>query len=114
MHFLIVPAVVIAFSLPVSAEDCASIVASVCIASTVDQQQVHKILTVKPTVQDYAVGERFPIESRSLLMDPSRYNLKSSDGNWRYYAMSGLVYRVAKATGEVLEVIRGRRVAHLR
>jgi hypothetical protein len=114
MRFLIVPVLTTAFVLPVSAKDCSSIVASVCITSTTEQQKVHKILRVEPTVQEYAIGKRFPIESRSVLMDPSRYRLKPSDGNWQYYAMKGVVYRVAKATGEVLEVIRNRRVAHLR
>lgn len=112
MRFLIFPVLAVAFVLPVSAQDCGSIVASVCADSPTEQQ--HKLLRVEPDAQDYAIGERFPIESRSLLMDPSRYNLKPSDGNWRYYAVNGVVYRVAKTTGEVLEVIRSRQVAHLR
>jgi hypothetical protein len=115
MRILIVPVLAIAFVLPVSAQTCSSIVVSVCMASTTTEQQpAHKLLTVEAAVQAYAIGEHFPIESRSLLMDPVRYSLKPSDGKWRYYAMNGVVYRVVSATGEVLEVIRNRRVAHLR
>lgn len=112
MRYLIVPILASAFVLPVSAQDCSSLVASVCTASTTEQQ--NKFLRVEPTVQEYAIGDRFPIESRSLLIDPSRYSLKPSDVNWRYYAMNGVVYRVTIMTGEVLEVIRNRQVAHLR
>lgn len=114
MRFLIAPLLATAFVFPVSAQECGSIVKSVCVASATEGPQVRRVLTPEPSVQAYAIGDRFPIESRSLLMDPMRYNLKPIDGNWLYYAMNGVVYRVETPTGEVLEVIRTRRVSHLR
>jgi hypothetical protein len=72
------------------------------------------VLKVKPTVTPYLVGDRFPFEVHSFVMDPARYGLAPSDGTWRYYALSGVVYRVRNGSGEVLEVIRSRRTAHLR
>lgn len=99
--------------LPALAADCGSLVPSVC-KLPLEEVTSRKVLTVAPAVTSYAVGDRFPFEDRSLLMDPARYGLRVSDGTWRYYAMSGVVYRVETGSGLVLEVIRNRRTAHLR
>lgn len=99
---------------PATASDCSSLVSSVCDDRSGATEAGAKVLTVKTTVTAFVVGDRFPYESRSLLMDPTRYSLKPSDGTWRYYAMDGVVYRVQNDTGVVLEVIRSRRTAHLR
>lgn len=98
---------------PALAGQCGSIVPSVC-ERPIDDAPARKILRVKPTVTPFIVGDRFPVETRSLLMDPARYDLAPSDGSWRYYAMAGVVYRVETASGLVLEVIRTRRTSHLR
>lgn len=100
--------------MPVQAAECGSIVPSVCARPVDDPTPVRKVLKVKPAVTPYQVGDRFPVENHSLVMDPVRYGLKPSDGTWRYYALSGVVYRVQTQSGEVLEVIRSRRTAHLR
>lgn len=99
---------------PARASDCASLVASVCAMPLEGPAPTRKVLKVKPTVTPYVTGDRFPYETRSLLMDPARYGLAPSDGTWRYYAMAGVVYRVQNGTGLVLEVIRSRHTAHLR
>jgi hypothetical protein len=99
--------------LPLQAADCGSIVPSVC-EMALEEVTGRKVITVTPTVTPYAVGDRFPVETRSLLLDPVRYGLQPSDGTWRYYPMAGVVYRVENASGLVLEVIRNRRTAHLR
>jgi hypothetical protein len=99
---------------PVLADDCSSIVASVCDDQVSDVATGAKVLSVKTTLTTYVVGDRYPFETRSLLMNPARYDLQPSDGTWRYYAMEGVVYRVQNDTGVVLEVIRNHRTAHLR
>jgi hypothetical protein len=99
---------------PAWAGECGSLVASVCDPPSQSQPTRHKVITVKPTVTPYRVGDRFPVETRSLLLDPARYDLAPSDGSWRYYALNGAVYRVETGTGVVLEVIRNRHTAHLR
>jgi hypothetical protein len=104
----------IGWSLPAHAGKCASLVASVCDTSAETQPTGHKMITVKPTVMPYRVGDRFPVETHSLLMDPARYQLVPSDGSWRYYAFGGVVYRVETTSAVVLEVIRNRHTAHLR
>ena len=100
--------------LPGVAAECGSIVASVCERPLEDPLPARKVLKVKPTVTPYLVGDRFPVEDHSFVMDPARYGLAPSDGTWRYYALSGVVYRVRNGSGEVLEVIRSRRTSHLR
>lgn len=97
-----------------AAADCGSIVPSVCVMAVEDLSSAPKMLKVKPGVTPFLVGDRFPVESRSLLMDPARYGLDPSDGSWRYYAMAGVVYRIENGTGLVLEVIRSRGTAYLR
>lgn len=99
---------------PAKASDCGSIVASACDDGSSRANTSAKVLTVKSSAAAYTIGDRFPYETRSLLMDPTRYSLKPSDGTWRYYAMEGVVYRVQNETGVVLEVIRNRHTAHLR
>lgn len=87
---------------------------SVC-SETVDHPTPgRKVIKLNPSATPYKVGDTFPVESRSLLMDPARYDLKPSDGSWRYYAMGGVVYRVENVSGLVLELIRTPRTAHLR
>lgn len=98
------------FPFPAVAAECGSIVASVCEAPL----DGPKVLRIKPTITPYVIGDRFPFEDHFFLMDPVRYGLAPSDGTWRYYALSGVVYRVANGSGEVLEVIRSSRTAHLR
>lgn len=116
---------------PAQAADCSSFVRSVCAKQIDETAPGAKTLTARPRVKTpspdglgfgedipssvlYVVGDRFPVEERSLLMDPTRYGLAPSDGTWRYYAISGVVYRVENGTGLVLEVIRDRRTSHLR
>jgi hypothetical protein len=118
MRPLLLPA--LALGLTVSAptqgvaEDCGSIISTVCEGGESGTAAGAKVLTVKTTDTRYLVGDRFPYETRSLLMDPRRYSLPPSDGTWRYYAMAGVVYRVETDRGMVLEVIRNRHTAHLR
>ena len=99
---------------PAEASDCGSIVPSVCAKPLEETSPSRKVLKVKPTVTPYVLGDRFPVEERFFLMNPTRYGLRLSDGTWRYYAISGVVYRVENSTGLVLEVIRDRRTSHLR
>ena len=96
------------------ASECGSIVPSVCVMPLEEATPARKVLKVKPTVTPYVVGDRFPVETRSLLMDPARYGLAPSDGSWRYYALRGAVYRVDIGSGLVLEVIRNHRTSHMR
>ena len=114
MRVLILPFLVITTAFPAYSGECGSIVRSVC-AETADQPSPgRKVIKVKPSATPYKVGDTFPVETRSLLMDPARYGLKPSDGSWRYYAMGGVVYRVQSASGLVLELIRTPRTSHLR
>ncbi|RYI34315.1 MAG: hypothetical protein EON48_02060 [Acetobacteraceae bacterium] len=99
---------------PLQAAGCASLVTSVCETSIETPTATRKVIKVKPTVTPFVVGDRFPVESHSLLMDPTRYRLAPSDGTWRYYAVQGVVYRVENASARVLEVIRDSRTSHLR
>ena len=114
MRPLILSVLLLVPALPAWTAECGSIVPSVCAMSLDDSAAVRKVLTVKPTVTPYLVGDRFPFEDHSFLMDPARYGLPPSDGTWRYYARSGVVYRVQNGSGQVLEVIRNRRTSHLR
>jgi hypothetical protein len=93
---------------------CGSIVASVCDDSKVAGAGDPRTLTVETAPPAFALGERFPVETRSLLMNPTRYGLAAVDGAWRYYAMDGTVYRVDNATALILEVIRDARTWGLR
>jgi hypothetical protein len=114
MRVLILSLLLLSPAPPAWTAECGSIVPSVCEMSLEEAAPARKVLRVKPTVTPYVVGDRFPVEERSFLMDPRRYNLKPSDGTWRYYALSGVVYRVENGSGLVLEVIRSRRTSHLR
>jgi len=114
MRPLVFPFILMASALPALAGACGSIIPSVCVASAEDEVPSRKVLTVKPTVTPFLVGDSFPVETRSLLLDPARYDLVPSDGSWRYYALSGVVYRVEIGSGVVLEVIRTRHTSHLR
>lgn len=113
MRALILSCILLGPALPALAGQCGSIIPSVC-ALPVEEAPTRKVLKVKPTVTPYLVGDLFPTEERSLLMDPARYGLQPSDGSWRYYATGGVVYRVENGSGLVLEVIRSRRTSHLR
>lgn len=93
---------------------CGSIVASVCAMPVEQSAPARKVVKVAPTVTPYGPGDRFPVEGRSLLLDPARYGLSPSDGSWHYYALAGVVYRVERETGLVLDVIRNRKTSHLR
>lgn len=114
MRALIMTLPLILHALPATAAECGSIIPSVCAMPLDGPAPARKVLRVKPTVTPFVVGDRFPVEDHSFVMDPRRYGLAPSDGTWRYYAVSGVVYRVLNGSGEVLEVIRNRRTAHLR
>lgn len=115
MRPLILSLLLIAPGLAARGSDCASLVPSVCVMPLEEEATpARKVIKVAPTVTPYGVGDQFPVEGLSLLMDPARYGLKPSDGSWRYYAVAGVVYRVANGSGLVLEVIRSRRTSHLR
>jgi hypothetical protein len=114
LRVFILPLVIMTTALPVYSGECASLVTSVC-AETVDQPTPgRKVIKLKPSETPYKVGDTFPVGTRSLLMDPARYDLEPSDGTWRYYAMGGIVYRVENVSGRVLKLIRTPRTAHLR
>lgn len=114
MRTLLLPFLIVTTALPAYSGECGSLVRSVC-AETVDLSTPgRKVIKLKPSVTPYKVGDTFPVGTRSLLMDPARYDLKPSDGSWRYYAMGGVVYRVESVSGLVLELIRTPRTAHLR
>lgn len=98
---------------PALAGQCGSIVPSVCV-QPLDETPARKVLRVTQTVLPFAVGDRFPVEKHSLVMDPARYDLTPSDGSWRYYAVAGVVYRVDNVSSVVLEVIRSRLTTRLR
>jgi hypothetical protein len=114
MRPLILSLLLIFPTLPAASAECGSIVPSVCAMPLEGPAPVRKVIKVKPTVTPYVVGDRFPFEDHFFVMDPVRYGLAPSDGTWRYYAMSGVVYRVQNGSGEVLEVIRSHRTSHLR
>ncbi|HLQ17713.1 MAG TPA: hypothetical protein VK146_01940 [Tabrizicola sp.] len=105
-------------ALPAAAKDCSSLVASVCApadtAATTTSPTTRKVLKVKVRPPAFAVGDRFPVEEHSLLMNPRRYGLEGSDGTWRYYALDGTVYRVDTTTAQIIEVIRDQRTWGLR
>ena len=101
-------------SLPVMAGECSSILPSTCVQLLDAAPTRSKTLTEKFSELDYVPGIRFPVEERSVLIDPQRYGLKPSDGTFRYYPMNGTVYRVENDSWLILEVIRNRQTAHLR
>lgn len=96
--------------LPAYSGECGSLVRLVCAEASDQPTPGRKVIKVKPSATPYIVGDTFPVETRSILMDPARYDLKPSDGSWRYYAMGGVVYRVESVSGLVLELIRARRI----
>ncbi len=95
-------------------KDCSSLVASMCDGTVVDDSRLRRTLKVDVKPPAYAVGDRFPVEERSLLLNPTRYKLPKVDGAWRYYAMEGVVYRVDNASAMVLDVINDNRTWRLR
>lgn len=101
-------------ALPVRADGCSSIVASVCAAPSGTTTTTRKVLKVDVRPPAYAVGDRFPVEEHSLLMNPTRHGLPGSDGTWRYYALDGTVYRVDTTTAKIIDVIRDHRTWNLR
>lgn len=94
------------------AGSCASLVASVC--DPAGQAPARRVLKVEVAPPAFARGDRFPVERRSLLMNPTRYGLPRVDGRWRYYAMDGVVYKVQNGSALVIDVIRDRRTWTLR
>jgi hypothetical protein len=107
-----------------AAGECDSLIKSMCeaaarppetpqaqpAAEAVAEPQPTRWLKVERTTPVMKVGDRFPVENHSLIMDPKRYGLPAVDGNWRYYEKDGTVYRVASDTAEVLEVVKGAKV----
>lgn len=114
MRHLILSLLLIDPALPAAAAECASIVRSVCEMRVEGPSPARKVLKVKPGVTPYVVGDRFPVDDHSFVMDPVRHGLAPSDGTWRYYAVAGVVYRVLNASGEVVQVIRNHRTSHMR
>lgn len=106
-------ATLIGLGSPVQAGECASLVKSACQATT-ETGAVRRVLKVDVPPPAFAKGDRFPVEHRSLLMNPTRHRLPKVDGAWRYYAMDGVVYKVDNATATVIAVIRDRRTWNLR
>lgn len=115
-RFLVVVTALPVFANPAAADSCASLVKSVCPGSgtEVAPDAGRRVLTVEVQPPDFAVGDLFPVDKHSLLMNPTRYGLPGSDGTWRYYALDGTVYRVDTATAEIIEVIRDQRTWGLR
>jgi hypothetical protein len=101
---------------PSFADTCASLVKSMCsgAASEATPEAGRRVLKVEVRPPAFAVGDRFPVDKHSLLMNPKRYGLEGSDGTWRYYAMDGTVYRVDTTTAKIIEVIRDHRTWGLR
>lgn len=86
--------------------DCASLVASVCPDEKATAGSEPRIIRLPPRPPAFAVGEIFPVEDYSLLMNPGRYGLPPVDGPWRYYQVEFEVFRVDNATQRVLEVVK--------
>lgn len=97
-----------------AAGECASLVASMCADAPEDAVPARRVIRQTVAPPDFAYGDRFPVEERSLLLNPTRHDLPAVDGPWRYYAMNGAVYRVDNQTFRVLEVIRDARTWSLR
>ena len=108
-----------ALSGPTLAGGCASLVKSMCPGASAEAGATpdttgRRVLKVEVRPPAFAIGDRFPVEERSLLMNPTRYGLEGTDGTWRYYAMDGAVYKVDTTTAQVIEVIRDSRTWGLR
>ena len=111
---MILPLYLLTVTFPAYSGECGSIVRSVCAIEIDEVSPGRKVIKATPTVTPYLVGDTFPVQTRSILLDPARYQLAPSDGGWRYYALAGVVYRVENVSGVVLELIRTRQTAHLR
>jgi hypothetical protein len=85
--------------------DCASLVASMCDDDTAATGPQSRVIRLPPRAPAFAVGDVFPVQDHSLLMDPERYDLPPVDGPWRYYQVDFEVFRVDNATQRVLEVV---------
>jgi hypothetical protein len=104
---------------PAGAEGCASLVKSMCPGASEagtagPEASGRRTLKVEVRPPAYAIGDRFPVEEHSLLMNPTRYDLPGSDGTWRYYAVDGVVYKVDTNSAQIIEVISDRRTWGLR
>ncbi len=103
---------------PALADTCTSLVKSMCPGTSAETAAPaptgRRVLKVEVRPPAFAIGDRFPVEERSLLMNPTRYGLEGSDGTWRYYAMDGVVYKVDTTSAQVIEVIRDSRTWGLR
>lgn len=83
------------------------------LASTGDRfcKEGNRWVLANARAPELAVGDLFPVYEHSMLMDLDRYDLPPVDGPWRYYLRGGVIYKVAAATAEVIEVVgpaRGR------
>jgi len=65
----------------------------------------HRWKLENPPPSEFAVGDAFPIETTSMLIDLDRYRLPAVDGPWRYYVRDRVIYKVSAATGRVIEVV---------
>ncbi len=110
----LIAALALGIGAPAQAQDCASLVKSVCVKSASEGPAIRRVLKVEVQPPLFAKGDRFPVEERSLLMNPARYRLPKVDGPWRYYALKGVVYKVDNATATITEVIRDDRTWNLR
>jgi hypothetical protein len=70
MRVLILSLLLLSPAPPAWTAECGSIVPSVCEMSLEEAAPARKVLRVMPTVTPYVVGDRFPVEERSFLMDP--------------------------------------------
>ena len=66
-----------------------------------------KFLAVEPSEPTFRVGDAFPVYEHNMLIDPERYGLPRVDGNWRYYAVDRVVYRVDAHAHTVLGIVEG-------
>lgn len=91
-----------------AAGDCDSLIASVCepVGTSDKAAQGTRWLKAEQTTPRMHVGDRFPVEDHSLIMDPRRYGLPAVNGHWRYYELEGTVYRVHSDTAEILDVVK--------
>lgn len=61
----------------------------------------------------FRVGDSFPVYQHNMLIDPPRYGLPAVSGNWRYYRVKGVTYKVDAASLQVMEVVETAHLAQL-
>ena len=71
--------------------------------------QMGKWLLQSDLPPGYAVGDEFPIYQYSMIMDLRRYGLEKVTGNWRYYKVDNVIYKVNPDTRTVMEIVKRAR-----